>query len=86
MKNLEKILKAFANRRRLQILRLLKEKNEASVGAIAEKIELSFKATSKHLAVLFSAGIVEREQRGLQMFYSIAKDKEKTIAALLNLL
>ncbi len=50
-RELEKQLKALANRRRLAILKYLKSKREASVGDIAEEINLSFKSTSKHLAV-----------------------------------
>jgi len=69
MKQYEKILKAFANKRRLEIVKFLKEKKEANVGDIATHIKLSFKATSKHLAVLSNAEIVDREQRSLSSFY-----------------
>ena len=72
MKELERPLKALANRRRLAILKYLKQEREAPVGEIAGAIRLSFKATSKHLAILAAADIVEREQRSLQMFYRIA--------------
>ena len=73
-KELERTMKALANRRRLAILRYLKSEREASVGDIAEDIRLSFKATSKHLGVLSAASIVDREQRSLQMLYRIASD------------
>lgn len=73
MKEYEKILKALANRRRLQILKYLKDKKQATVTAIAGHLKLSFKSTSKHLAVLFGAGIVDKEQKSLAMIYSIAK-------------
>lgn len=73
VKNLERPLKALANRRRLAILKYLKKNKEASVVEIAGAIRLSFKATSKHLAVLAGADIVEREQRSLFMFYRIAR-------------
>ena len=72
MKELERILKALANRRRLAIIKLLKNRKEASVTEIAERIRLSFKATSKHLAVLTSADLLEKEQRSVQMFFSIS--------------
>ena len=67
-------MKALANRRRLAIMKYLKVEKEASVGDIAEEIRLSFKATSKHLGVLSAAGITDREQRSLQMFYRLAGD------------
>ena len=71
-KELEKILKALANRRRLAIIRFLKKGKPATVTTIAEEIRLSFRSTSKHLAVLAAAGIVEKDQHGLNMYYGIA--------------
>ncbi|KKT40472.1 MAG: ArsR family transcriptional regulator [Candidatus Giovannonibacteria bacterium GW2011_GWA2_44_13b] len=73
MKNLEKLLKALANKRRLEILKSLKKEpgDELSVGEIAEKIKLSFKATSRHLRILFEADILDKEQRNIQVFYHI---------------
>jgi DNA-binding transcriptional ArsR family regulator len=70
---LEKTIKALANRRRLAIVKYLKNKREASVGEIADEIRLSFKATSKHLGVLSAADILDRNQKSLQMFYSLAE-------------
>ncbi|MDP3965402.1 MAG: ArsR family transcriptional regulator, partial [bacterium] len=61
-------------RRRLAILRFVKKSKEASVGDIADEIKLSLKSTSRHLSVLFSAGLLEREQRSLQVFYKLAPD------------
>ena len=60
MKNLERLLKALANRRRLEILKVLKKEREGelSVGEIAERIGLSFKATSRHLSILIGADIL----------------------------
>ena len=71
-KELEKTLKALANRRRIAILHILKNTKELTVGAIAEKINLSFKATSKHLVILSSVDVVEKEQRSTQFFYRIS--------------
>lgn len=72
MKQHERPLKALANRRRLEIVKYLKEKKEATVGDIAERIKISFKSTSRHLAVLYSADILEKEQRSSSWFYSLA--------------
>ena len=86
MKELEKILKALANKRRLAILKYLKTKGEASVGDITEEIELSFKATSKHLNILLAVDILEKEQRSSQIFYRLTsgqKPAAKHIVALL---
>ena len=71
LKAFERVLKAHANKRRLAIIKFLREKKEAAVGDIASAIQLSFKATSKHLGVLYACDVVEREQRSLQMYYRL---------------
>lgn len=86
MKELEKTLKALANKRRLAIIKYIKHKREASVGDIAEEIELSFKATSKHLNVLFAADILERDQRSLQMFYRLNPSQKAAARQIIPLL
>ena len=72
---MEKTLKAVANRRRLGIVKYLKKEGEASVGNIAHSINLSFKATARHLAVLFAAGVLEKDQRSSFMFYRLAQNQ-----------
>jgi DNA-binding transcriptional ArsR family regulator len=86
MRKLEKALKALANRRRLAILKYLKENKEAPVAEIAHEIDLSFKATSKHLSILSSIDIVEREQRGLQMFYRFSGDQDPATKYIISIL
>ena len=84
-RELERRLKALANRRRLAIMRYLK-KGEASVGDIADEIKLSFNATSKHLLVLSNADLVDKEQRSLQVFYRVANNLPESIRAILTIL
>ena len=85
MKDLEKMYKALANRRRLTAIKFLRAKREASVGEIAEHLKLSFKSTSRHIAVLRNADIVEKEQRGLLAFYSLSSDVHPIIKQLLSM-
>lgn len=86
MRKMERILKALANQRRLAILKHLKENREAPVAEIAEEINLSFKATSKHLGVLSAADIVEKEQRSLQMFYCLSGNQKPAAKYIISLL
>lgn len=86
MKELEKILKALANRRRLAILKYLKENRKAPVAEIAHEIDLSFKATSKHLGILLAADILEKDQISLQMFYRLADRQKFEVKYILSLL
>jgi len=81
----ERLLKPLANRRRIGIIRFLKARKEATVSDIADAIKLSFRSTSKHLGLLASAEIVEREQRSLQMFYSIPRNLPPVVAAVISL-
>ncbi len=85
MKNLESQLKALANNRRLRILRFLQKIHKASVTDIAREIHLSFKSTSRHLAVLRSAEFVEKEQQSLIVFYSLANPLEPIVKQIINL-
>ena len=85
-KELERIFKAFANKRRIAILRYLKKNNTATVGEIAEVIKLSLKATSKHLSILSSVDLVDREQKSLYMQYSLANDISKPISQIISML
>lgn len=85
-KDLEKILKSLANKRRLAIVKYLKNRKDATVGNIAGHLKLSFKSTSKHLNILFLAEILEREQKDLQKFYSLTKPFPDILKPLLTIL
>ena len=85
-KELERELKALANKRRLAIIKFLKQNKEASVGDIAEAIKLSFKSTSKHLSVLRGVDIVEHEQRSLSYYYKLVEPLPTASHAILYLL
>ena len=85
-KELEKIFKALGNRRRLAIITFIKKKKRANVGEIAESIKLSFKSTSRHLAVLSSAEILEKEQSSLYNFYSFSSDQGEIVKKILTLI
>ena len=80
----EKILKILANRRRLAIIQYLNKTKEAKVGDIADEIKISFKATSKHLILLFNANVVEKEQRSLEMWYKISPNQNHIVKYISN--
>jgi DNA-binding transcriptional ArsR family regulator len=84
IREIEKILKLLANKRRLIILKYLHKVKEAKVGDIADELRISFKATSKHLALLFSADILEREQRSLQMWYKLSPNQNNIVKYISN--
>jgi len=86
VKTLERQCKALANERRLLILKELKRRHTASVGALAKVIHISLKATSKHLAILKAADILESRKRGLTVFYRLSLDQHAPVSQVLALL
>jgi DNA-binding transcriptional ArsR family regulator len=64
----ETALKAIAEPRRQQILRLVWSQERAA-GEIAAHFEISRPAISKHLRVLREAGLVEERRDGTQRLY-----------------
>ncbi len=85
-RELEKVLKALANKRRVLILKYLKRSGRATVGEISDAIKLSFKATSKHLMILSNADIVDKEQESLNMNYFLPKTTHPLAAKLLSII
>lgn len=84
--DIEKVLKALANKRRLQIISLLLQNKRLSVAKISESMNLSYKSTSKHLQTLSNVKIVEREQESLQVYYSILYDKKNKLGKFIDLI
>jgi DNA-binding transcriptional ArsR family regulator len=69
----ENVLKALAEPRRQQILRLVRA-TPRSVGEIAEQIDITQQAVSQHLQVLKDAGLVAARQHGTRRLYAIRPD------------
>jgi DNA-binding transcriptional ArsR family regulator len=46
-------------------------KGEASVGAHASEVGLSYSAASQHLAILFDVGLVHRRRQGRRRLYRL---------------
>jgi len=84
MKQLEKIFKALANHRRLGIIRLLAKEKELSVGEIAKKIKLSFKATSRHLRTLRQVDILDTRQERLTVYYHLSRTLPALVKGMLS--
>jgi len=76
-KGMIKIFKAMGNERRFLILKHLLNKKELTVTQIAESINLSFKSTSRHLAVLLDADMIQYRQVNLNRYFSISPDLPK---------
>jgi DNA-binding transcriptional ArsR family regulator len=65
---METALKAIAEPRRRQILRLVRD-GELSAGEIASHFEVTRPAVSQHLTVLKEAGLVSERRNGTRRLY-----------------
>ncbi|MEK6884511.1 MAG: metalloregulator ArsR/SmtB family transcription factor [Nanoarchaeota archaeon] len=70
-KELVRFFKALGNERRLLMIMHLAKSKELTVGQISKLMNLSFKATSKHLIILYNAKLLNMRQVDLNKFYSI---------------
>ena len=61
---MERIVKGFANHRRLEILDLLKRNPELSVEEISERLKIGYENTSDHIRKLAIAGLVMKRAAG----------------------
>ena len=64
----ETVLKAIAEPRRQEILRLLWQRERAA-GEVAAHFDISRPAISKHLRILKQAGLLEERRAGTQRLY-----------------
>ena len=71
-KTFSRYFKAFGDRSRLRILRLLRSK-EMTVNEIVKAVGLSQSTVSRHLAVLREAGIAVDRREGQKVYYSLNK-------------
>ncbi len=65
--HLERIVKGFANHRRLAIMELLNKEAELSVAEIAKRLKINFKTASEHLRRLAIAGLIMKRSDGLSV-------------------
>jgi len=73
---LERIVKGFANHRRLQILDLLKKEPELSVDDIAQKLNIGYMNTSDHIRKLAIAGLVMKRNQSTSVVHKLTPRAE----------
>lgn len=77
------LLTLLGNEKRLVILGLLLD-DEMSVGAIAEKVDLSQSALSQHLAKLRSVELVDTRRDRQMIYYSCNSDAVRQLMGTLD--
>lgn len=71
-RELERIVKGFANHRRIEILVLMKNKTELSVGEIAEILKINIKTASEHIRRLATSGLVLKRYAGQSVRHKVS--------------
>ena len=71
---MEQLLKAIADPRRQQILRLVWGQ-ERTAGEVAANFDVSRPAVSKHLRILREAGLIEERRSGTQRLYRARQER-----------
>ena len=69
------VLKCIGHPTRLEILEILDERGEQTVGAIQEAIGLDQPTTSQHLGLMRDKGIVASRREGVNVFYRVHDEK-----------
>jgi DNA-binding transcriptional ArsR family regulator/uncharacterized protein YndB with AHSA1/START domain len=70
----EAAFKALAEPRRMELLQILRDNGELSVGELAECVSVTQQAVSLHLKVLETAGLVQTRRDGTRHLYAVRKD------------
>ena len=71
LKYLEKIVKGFANHRRIEILKLLEKESNLSLLEISGKLRINFKTGFEHVRKLAHAGLISKRYKGLSVLHEV---------------
>jgi DNA-binding transcriptional ArsR family regulator len=80
---MEAALKAIAEPRRREILRLVRD-DELTAGEIAAHFDVSWPAISQHLGVLKEAGLLRERKNGTRRFYRTRPEGLEGVKAFLD--
>lgn len=72
-KKIEKIVKGFANHRRIQVLELLEKIPNLSVDEISQNLNVGFFTISDHIRKLADTGLVDKQYKGRFVIHSLTK-------------
>lgn len=72
-RQLERVVKGFANHRRIEMLELIDRKPELSVVEIAEELEINMKTASEHIRRMAIAGLIMKRNAGNAVRHALTK-------------
>lgn len=65
------VLRAISEPRRQELLSILRDEGQLSVGELAERVAVTQQSVSLHLKVLEEAGLVEARREGTRHIYAV---------------
>lgn len=71
-RSLERIVKGFANHRRIQIMELLEKEPELSLADISTKLKVNTKTASEHIIKLAISGLVLKRSRANNVLHKVS--------------
>src|SRR3989344_2110981 len=70
-RTLERLVRSFANHRRIQILGILRQKPEMSVGELADELKINFKTAADHIRRLTIGGMLMKRSDGTSIRHKV---------------
>ncbi|MEK7170263.1 MAG: winged helix-turn-helix domain-containing protein [Patescibacteria group bacterium] len=84
-RELERMVRGFANHRRIQIMEILKKKPEMSVDEIATFLNISYKTVADHVRRLAIAGLVLKRNQDVSVRHRLTDQAEYILKFLITL-
>ena len=84
-RELERLVRGFANHRRIQILEILKKKPEMSVDEITTFLDINYKTVADHVRRLAIAGLVLKRSQDVSVRHRITNRAESILKFLRTL-
>lgn len=75
-RTLERLVRGFANHRRIQLMEVLKETPEMSVDEIAKLLNINYKTAADHLRRLAIAGLVLKKSDSVSIRHKLTARAE----------
>ena len=79
-RRMERIVKGFANHRRLEILDLLRKEPELTLEQIAERMRMGYMNASDHVRRMAIAGLVMKRNEGPRVRHKLTSRAESILA------
>lgn len=77
---IERVVKGFANRRRLQMLGLLQKEPELTLEQIAERLNMGYMNASDHVRRMALGGLVMKRNDGPRVHHKLSPRAESILA------